>query len=351
MARRFTCGCEESDVSAMWDIVDTVGAEDQPGIVSLGRYDMVQFTPRTGRGMYTMNNYMSARYLFADNPTELYFGFAVRFTSLAVATDGIIYATTDNPGVYTNYVALMVNTDGAISLYRGAGLEIARSQAAVFVVDNWHYVEWWLKPLNTNGRSIVKVDGTIPANMNFTGDTTNDLELINSFRLQGHAASTGYITAFDDIVVNDTSGSVNNSWSGQVRLLPIRPKAAGNYSQWTRGGVDLGSDAAQMRNGSFNFSMLQTPNPDYKVTADVEVPDLATGVTIKNICVNAKARLTSGSGFIAPMVRANGVDSISADRALGSNWKYFQQAWDKNPEDDAPWAEADLANLEIGVSS
>ena len=349
MARRFTCGCEEPDVSAMWDYVDSAGAEDQPGIAQFGYNDMIGWQPRTGRGMYTFNMYMQVRNVLIDNPTELYFGFAVRFQSFASIAGGFIYAITDSAGVYANHMALWPTSDGGAIALRRSDTEITRTRTGILAIDTWHYIEWYLKPRNTNGVSIVKVDGATV--MDFTGDTTNDLELISAYSLTGQQNAPGYIVSFDDIVVNDTSGSINNSWPGQIHLLPIRPKAAGNYSQWNRGGIDLGSDAAQMRNGSFNYSMLQTSGSGNKVTADTEVPDLPGGATIKNICVNAKARLTSGSGYVAPMVRANGVDSIGANQTLGTNWKFFQKTWDKNPEDDAPWAEADLANLEIGVSS
>jgi hypothetical protein len=134
-------------------------------------------------------------------------------------------------------------------------------------------------------------------------------------------------------------------------LLPIRPKAAGNYAQWSRGGVDLGSDAAQLRNGSFNFAMLQTSGSGNKATFDAETPDIPTNAIIKNITMNVKARMTSGSGYISPMLRSNGVDSIGAAQTLVSGWKFFQKTWDKNPEDESSWIEADIANLEIGASS
>jgi len=348
MARRFTCGCEEPDISAMWDYVDTFGAENQTGLPHLGWNDMVSWSPRTGRGMYVMNNQMMVRNILSDNPTEMYFGFAMYTKSIGGNTSGFIYATTDSVGVYSEHLSLWLTDDGCIQLKR-SGTEIARSLVNTIQPGIWYHIQWWAKPRNSAGRCVVKVNNATV--IDFTGDTTNDLEVVSAYNFQGIYHLNPYLTAFDDIVVNDTSGSVNNSWPGIVRLLPIRPKAAGNYAQWGRGGVDLGSDAAQVRNGSFDYTMLQTSGSGNKVTFDVETPDIISGATIKNIIVNAKARITSGSGFIAPMVRANGVDSLGSSRSLGTNWKFYQTVWDINPEDSSPWAEADIANLEIGVSS
>jgi len=347
MARRFTCGCEEADVVSMWDVVDTYASEQQTGLPTFGWNDLVYWSPRTGRGMYVMNNQMMVRNLTPDNPTELYFGFAFRQKKL-MNNDYSFYIYTDSPGVYSNFLGMWIDEFGTVQIRR-TGTEIARSRVQVVRPDQWHYFEVYAKPRNTNGQVIVKVDGAIV--IDFTGDTTNDLEVINGYQFQGLHHTDPYLSSYDDIVVNDTSGSVNNSWPGIVRLLPIRPKAAGNYAQWSRGGVDLGSDAAQLRNGSFNFAMLQTSGSGNKATFDAETPDIPTNAIIKNITMNVKARMTSGSGYISPMLRSNGVDSIGAAQTLVSGWKFFQKTWDKNPEDESSWIEADIANLEIGASS
>jgi hypothetical protein len=97
--------------------------------------------------------------------------------------------------------------------------------------------------------------------------------------------------------------------------------------------------------------MLQTADADDKVTFDPEVPDLPVGATITNVVLSCRARVEAGAGVIAPMVISNGTSNISADQTLLSAWRYFQYAWSLNPDDAAAWAEADLALLEIGVSS
>ena len=346
MARRFTTGAEEPDVLGLWDNVLTLGSDNQIGMPTFGRSDQVSWAPRTGRGMYVMNSTEYLQNLTADNPTELYFGFAVRFSALAAAT--FFVATNDTPGTFTNYCSLYLNANGSISLNR-VTTALATSPSALISADTWYYMEVWLKPLNSNGRFVLKVDGSIPLTCDVTGDTTNDLELISAYQFKGIATTT--LTSFDDIVVNDASTGVNNTYPGMVRLLPIRGRSVGQYDQWVRGGVDLGSNPAQVSGGGFDFSMLQTPNADYKSTFVPDIPDLPAGATIKNVALSTKARVQSGAGVLANMLRANGTDSISADHTLTSSWKYYQDVWSINPEDSGAWAEADLANLQIGVSS
>jgi len=348
MTRIFTTGAEESDMNALWDYLDIRIAQNSPPSQTLirGTFETLTVSPRTGQGYYVMSDEKVLRKDFDTDTshTELYFGFAVQFTSLTVLP--FFYVWTDAPSVFANYMGLRLTATGVIQALR-TGTTIASSAVGIIATNQWYYIEMWVKPLNSNGRFVVKVDGSTV--IDFTGDTTNDLELINGFEL--NATDQNLLTFFDDIVVNTPDGAVNNTYPGMVRLLPIRPDAPGTNSDWTRAGVDMGTDEAQLRNGTFEFSMLQTASADALQDAIPEIPDLPAGATITNIVLTAKAKVDAGAGVIAPMVIANGTSDISADQTLATNWKHYQYAWAVNPDDSAAWEEADLSLLKIGVSS
>lgn len=353
MTRDFSSGAEENDVLAVWDGADlsTNAGHVTHSILSRRGDDTVyNFAPRTGHGMYALDAgmYLRRDYYSDTSKTELYWGLAVRFPSLA--TSPFFTAYTDDAGVYSNRLDLALTSDGRINALR-SGTSIVTSSPGTIVANQWYYIELWFKPLNSNGRVVVKVDGSTVAD--YTGDTTNEEEFINAWEIKGieNVAGGKPITTFDDIVCNDTTGATNNSWPGMVRLLPIRPHTDGNYGQWSRAALDLGSQAAQVRNGAWGVTMLQTSDADKLSTFATEVPDLPAGATITNVIVTARARVESGAGVLAPMLRSNGTDSISADQTLLSTWRNHQYAWAVNPADSAAWDEADLATLEIGVSS
>ena len=349
MTRIFTTGAEEADVNALWDKVDcSNGSVFISQTLPFGSIDTLVTPPRTGRGMYNLSN---ASYLQKDfgtdtSHTDMYFGFAVMFVNLVA--EKFFYAYEDSPGVFTNYIGLRLNASGAVEVVR-SGTVIATSAVGVIAINTWYYFEVRFLPSNTagTGRAVVKVNGATV--IDHTGDTTNDLERINAYRFSGNDGSLS--TYFDDIVVNTPDGAVNNTYPGMVRLLPIRPDAPGTNSDWTRAGVDMGTDEAQLRNGTFEFSMLQTASADALQDAIPEIPDLPAGATITNIVLTAKAKVDAGAGVIAPMVIANGTSDISADQTLITNWRHYQYAWAVNPDDSAAWEEADLSLLKIGVSS
>ncbi len=349
MARIFTTGAEESDPSALWDVIDSGQSTDGNGeFHAFGYNDFVNYSPRTGRGMYllTSNQFLEKNFGADTSKTELYWGFSIRPSSIAV-TNTFFYSINDDPGVYTSYCRLDITNAGAIALYR-VTTQIAISANGIISAGNTYYIEIWHKPLDAGGRFVVKVDGVTV--IDFTGDTTAEETFISAWRIYGNGSSINPM-AFDDIVVNDTSTAFNNSYPGIVRLLPIRAQSAGTYQQWARAGVDLGFDAAQARWGTFEFTMMQTADVDKKETFVPELPDLPVGASITNIIISQRARVQAGAGVIAPMVISGATEDISADQNLISNWRYYQNAWPEDPADSNPWTEADLADLEIGYSS
>ena len=355
MTRIFTTGAEEMNINGLWEQMALNISSGYPGLLKPSGYytttdtPNVAFAPRTGRGMYLLTSNMFLRKDFgaATSNTELYFGLAMRVPYLG--THVFLMAFTSPPGVYGNYLGLRLNASGAIEVLRSGAL-IADSAAGVVSIDTWHYYEVYFKPADSNGRAVVYVDGIQV--IDFTGDTTAEKQYINAWQISGvETYSARPPTAYDDIVVNDPNGTTNNTFPGMVRLLPLRPAADGTYNQWARAAVDLGSNAAQARNGPFDFTMLQTHNTQKKTTFVPELPDLPAGATIKNIIINAFARVESGTGTIAPMLISNSTESVAADQTLVPSWKCHSQVWDVNPDDSLPWEEADLAMLEIGVSS
>ncbi len=354
--RIFTDGAEGAGPQATWDYIDcqSTASNAASNILIQGAVNAIlhsSIAPRTGRGMYALDQHQMVRKDFgtATTYTELYWGFAMNVPSLG--TSPFFYSRNDDPGVYSNFVSLGLTEDGRVKIVRYNNILLAQSAAGVITPDTWHYIEFYHKPLNSGGVTTVKVDGVQVAT--YSGDTTGEEEYINAWDLSGVVAASTTIrpTLFDDIVCNDTTGSANNSWPGMARLLPLRARAAGNYGQWDRAGMDLGNDAAQVIGGGFGVHQLQTAVADELVTLVTEVPDLPAGATIQNVIVTTRARVESGAGVIAPMVRSNGTDNISADQTLVSTWRDYQYAWAVNPADSAAWEPTDLATLEIGVSS
>ncbi len=216
-------------------------------------------------------------------------------------------------------------------------------------LNTWHYLEVWLKPLNSGGRMVLKIDGTTI--FDFTGDTTNSSEFITSITLMGPTSVSCY---WDDVVINDASGGDNNTYPGQVRLLPIFPRAAGDNTDWDRAGIDYANNFSQARMGgglSNTYAVLQSDTTDDLDQYLMDVPDLPGDATIKNVIAQVAARIASGSGKIRVGIEAGGTLAETADQTLSAAFKYYQLCKAVNPGTTSAWTESDLSAVQMGVKA
>lgn len=321
---------------------------DMNGITTGGKNCVRRsLTAYTGKMMMSiLGNSEYTTYLIGANPTELYFGFAVKYPAAPTNYNVVRIGTGDAGSEFATYLGVKLNgVSSTISAHRGATALATSAGNCTPAADTWCYIEVWVKPLNSNGRFVIKVDGATV--VDYTGDTTADNEYCTGVRFFSTINSTSSSTDFDDIVINDTSGSVNNTYPGVIHLLPIFPNAAGSSTDFDRKGIDLSANFVQAR-GNRAESWLEGVADENDLYV-VEAPTLPAGATITNVIVEALAKSGAGTGYIRPMVSSNATESESASMALGTGWTVKQNAWAVDPQDSAAWTEGDLDTLEIGA--
>jgi hypothetical protein len=277
------------------------------------------------------------------NLTELYFSFAFMWKGAGVSNHGFFIVGTGTVGSELgSTLSLRWNTGGTIAAYQTNTL-VGTSGVLAPNAETWYVVEGWMKPLNSGGRFVVKVDGV--TGIDFTGDTTGGQEAISAVKFVS-PNSTNYLW-FDDFCLNSPSGSFNNSYPGLARLQPIRMHAAGDVTQLTRTGVDLGSNVAQARSPMVD-SGLEGDVDEYDLYA-VEVPDLPAGATIGGVHLLMSGKSVSGVGTIAGVIKANATEATGDTQSLLTSGNVRCQSWGADPSDSGAWAEGDLSGLQLGV--
>lgn len=305
-------------------------------------------TARTGNSVLSfLGNAPYAMYALGAHPTELYGGFAFRYNASPAANSPILQLSNSSDGTLSQYMSINISNPSSTVYITRSGTTLATSAGNPTPANGvWAYCEFWAKPLNTNGRFVVKIDGATV--IDFTGDTTNSQEYVAGCAFKSVMNSITADMQFDDIVLNDTSTSYNNTYPGIVRLLPIRASAAGGHADFDRAGVDFGSNFRQARDGRPE-SWLEGIADEYDLY-DTDPVDLPVGATISNIVVQALAKANAGSAYIRPILNSNGSASEpSASTTLGTDWLLSQYAVPLDPQDSAAWTDADLATLEIGA--
>ena len=207
-------GTSNSYLASKWSALGGAFQSTISGTIQAG-------SARTGtngfRPIVASNMYLAAQ-------TEFYVGFAIRFTFLPTS-----YFWVDGETTATEGHVRLVTSGGKIQA------QIATTPYAVLgtgsrtlIVNNWYYVEIRHLVNQTTGRVVVKVDGV--TEIDFTGDTQGVPANGNIALIQWLLGTAG--TDFDDIYINDTTGSESNGFDGDQRIYAVFADGAGNYAQW-----------------------------------------------------------------------------------------------------------------------
>lgn len=337
MARLFTAGAEEGGPRAFSDLMIQVTNRSNVRITDIGNPDYV--IPRTGNYCYYIYGSDFIAFGLPSGLTEVYMGFALCSMNLVNGnwSDIMRFATSD--------FGLSLST-GTLQFRRGG---TAVGTTATMPIGSWNYIEIYLKPADSNGRAVLKLNGVTV--IDFTGDTNNAVaDAGGTVKLQGLSWGTSNaVNYFDDIVVNDTSGATNNSWPGQVRLFPLNVRAVGDAQQMSRGGVDLGSNLSHIREAGSGISWIEDSVSGHRDLYYVDAPQLPVGAVVNQVIVDIHARALAGGQAIVPMIKAGSVESTGAAQTLGPSWQSVQRAWPINPATGSPWTQSDLATLQLGV--
>lgn len=221
--------------------------------------------------------------------------------------------------------------------------------------DGWHTIEWRTQITSTTvGVSEVWLDGARV--INFSGDNTATANAnVQTVRLGLIAASaagnTGAYTGYDDIGVNDTSGTLNNGQIYDGRVVLLKPTGAGSTTAQTRGGTDSGANWSQV-------DELPPSMTDYVYSATAAtrdtyaLQDVPAGSWSVN-CVEALAYAQNSdalAGSLGLTVKSGGTTNEATAQALTATAAYFRQFYETDPNTSSAWAVAAVDALEAGTT-
>lgn len=253
-------------------------------------------------------------------------------------------------------VELTINGSFFIEAKLGRDGTILATGATAVTVNSWHFVECRFKIADAGGVIEVKLDGV--TQFTFSGDTRYDAaangDKFTSIVL-GETTNTCY---YDDVWVNDTTGTRNIGYSGDVRIKAYIPNAAGDVTGMSRGGTDSGSNYGQVDE--------RPPNDvtDYVTAAGTSLYDLynipnTSGVdTVQAVTLWLRAQKSdAGAKNVAHVLKydtdASGTadtENVGSDVALSTSWAYYGKVYNDDPGATA-WSAAKIDALQVGAKA
>lgn len=152
---------------------------------------------------------------------------------------------------------ITLEADGTLILRHADGTAIG-SASAVLALNTWYQVELKMDATGAGATDILeaRLDGTI-----FATSSVQTLTNAFAFSVGGNLDLEAQTTGdwfFDDIAVNDNTGSFQTAYPGSGKIIQLRPNATGDVNAWlnTAGGA---GDAN-------NYTLVDEVTPDNATT-------------------------------------------------------------------------------------
>jgi hypothetical protein len=201
----------------------------------------------------------------------------------------------------------------------------------------WRYIE--LKMNTATGQAEVRsdevtvVNGVLPVSASVSSIIIHE---------QGNSSTV------DDIYILDDTGSVNNTFLGDVRVQTLLPMADGTHADMTPS------------TGSSHFALVDEPAPnttDFVSSSIVGAMDTYQfqGLSPNTASVyglevaNYSHKDATGPAGLANVVRVGSTDYVSGSVQLSASWAVSRNLMEQNPATGSVWAPSDVNSAEFGV--
>jgi len=210
-------------------------------------------------------------------------------------------------------------------------------------VNTWHYIEVKATIADSGGTAIVRVDGV--EFINYTGDTKNTANAyITNILIT--CGVNGVEVMFDDLYFCNQSGSVNNDFLGDCRIITIRPNGAGALTEWT---PSTGSNYQNVDDATPNDDTDYNATDALNAIDTFAFEDISGSGTVRAAVLNLVARKDdAATRKIAGVVRVGGANYAGSDITLASSYAFYQDVREVNPATSIPWAISEINAAEFG---
>ena len=349
MARLWSCGYELQSA--------TVGVEYTSGN---GVATAIVTTPVRGGAAACRVNPAAASawhgqiFKAAASTTQTYARVAIYVTALPAVTTEVMGFWNSGGG---RSLSLRITPTGAFELYDSGG--ITRGISATVGTGSYNVIEMScgnaVGGARLNGTEFV-VDGTAMTTGAF-----------DALYLGTPSGAGTYDVTFDDIAINDTSGSAQASWPGLGKIVHLRPNAPGDFAQGARGGADSGSDWGQIDeitpNDATDYYRLDNDGDilDLRLPTSWPTPTAWDTVTLVQVGVRQRESAAAASTLVLRIKsQAGGTVASSAALALSdTTWRTNGQAAPRNyaltsytdPQLGGSWSPSLLTATQIGAQA
>lgn len=188
---------------------------------------------------------------------EVYLRIYHRIATAPTADTKILELIDDTLAIEVIAIALTTSRTLQVIHVDDSNAQIGSASSALSL-DTWYMIEFYVDATGTTWSVTARID---ESNFVNTTKAVGSTQTFSSFLVGALKLTAGTHSAdlyFDDIAVNDTNGSSQNSWPGEGKIIHAHPNADGDNHEWLKSGGGAGS--------STNYQDVDEVTPDDATT-------------------------------------------------------------------------------------
>lgn len=220
----------------------------------------------------------------------------------------------------------------------------AYSPAGSALLGVWNHLE--LKWFQSTG-SVTTVEWNLNGAPILDEITDGDMAAVSQSIIFGGSASDIVDDFYmDNLYICDTTGGVNDTFLGPIRVDDLYPDGVGNYSNLTPSVAKANYETVDENPADgveYVYSATEGDEDTYQMNDMTGTEDVA-GV-VANIITK---KTDAGAKFVRPMVRIGGVDYTGTSGALTESYGLVTTTWDESPATASAWSQTEIDGMEVG---
>lgn len=290
-------------------------------------------------------------YRSAATQESMFYRFRIRVVSAPSADVPIVVMR----GLSTaDRVGIRLTTGLTLQLFNEEDAAQVGSDSSALVLNTWYLVEF---SVDTTTLATTAVE----ARLNTSSFASGSVNLASAGMRLVWGATAGSVTVdyyIDDIAINSSSGSFQNSWFGGGKIIHLKPNAAGDASDWTNDYTyvdEVTPDDATTLVSSNTLDQIDDHNiepPVYLGTSDT-INVVQVGCRFNGAGASANASFVlrikaSASGTVEESGAITPSNTTWVTNTSATPFNYSLTLYDLPGASTTAWTKADLAAAQIG---
>lgn len=250
-------------------------------------------------------------------------------------------------------LVLYLQSTGILELKRGGTVSLGATSTPVIVANAYQHVECVVFFSQTVGTFECRVNGVTVLSLSgldtcATANTEcSQVNICGSFGGSGFSSTTCFV---DDLFAYDETGSYNNTFIGDRRVLTLFPNANTATADWTAVGAATGYECIDEANPNDDTDYITAATVG--LVSQFGLQNLPAGISVVNAVVMVeRARKTeAGTANTQVSIVSGASTTAGADKPLTEIYTYRQDVFQTDPATAAPFTPTAVDALQFKVA-